>query len=192
MASPDIYQCNLFHIVIPILLAAINFPTDSPKSKHLEKLNLPVIREEYLEAKNVVENTILKVSKGVDSFSKGVSYGFGTAFCHNDLLSGNILISRDGSAEITLIDYEYASYNYVAFDIANHFCEYAGFDGDFKGKYPTQEKRLNFYKNYLKDNYSGTETSLCENLSDDVAFLEGFDYAVLQSTSLAHFLWGIW
>ena len=30
-----------------------------------------------------------------------------------------------------LIDFEYAFYNYRAFDIANHFCEYAGFECDY-------------------------------------------------------------
>ncbi|OMJ11350.1 putative ethanolamine kinase A, partial [Smittium culicis] len=48
------------------------------------------------------------------------------AFCHNDLLSGNVLL--DDSKEqykVTFIDYEYGSYNYRGYDIANHFCEYA-------------------------------------------------------------------
>ena len=28
--------------------------------------------------------------------------------------------------KISFIDFEYVGYNYLAFDIANHFCEYAG------------------------------------------------------------------
>lgn len=44
-------------------------------------------------------------------------------FCHNDLLLANI-IHRNNS--VTFIDYEYAGYNYQAFDIANHFAEFAG------------------------------------------------------------------
>ncbi|XP_047148286.1 probable choline kinase 2 isoform X4 [Vigna umbellata] len=43
-------------------------------------------------------------------------------FCHNDLQYGNIMMDEDTRA-ITLIDYEYASYNPVAYDLANHFCE---------------------------------------------------------------------
>ncbi|XWS23505.1 hypothetical protein CRYUN_Cryun28dG0019800 [Craigia yunnanensis] len=45
-------------------------------------------------------------------------------FCHNDLQYGNIMMDEETRA-ITLIDYEYASYNPVAYDLANHFCEMA-------------------------------------------------------------------
>ncbi len=43
------------------------------------------------------------------------------AFCHNDLLGGNVLFNEE-RGDVVLIDYEYAAGNYVAFDIANHFC----------------------------------------------------------------------
>lgn len=55
----------------------------------------------------------------------GYSFGTKKVFAHNDLLSGNLLLSgEDGAAEkrITIIDFEYASYNYRAWDIANYFC----------------------------------------------------------------------
>lgn len=44
-------------------------------------------------------------------------------FCHNDLLLANV-IYRPGV--VNFIDYEYAAYNYQAFDIGNHFTEFAG------------------------------------------------------------------
>ena len=46
-------------------------------------------------------------------------------FCHNDLLAANIL-EHPGSGELKLIDFEYGGPNYRAFDIANHFNEWAG------------------------------------------------------------------
>lgn len=46
-------------------------------------------------------------------------------FCHNDLLLGNILHKRE-EKKVTFIDFEYADFNYQAFDIANHFAEFAG------------------------------------------------------------------
>lgn len=46
-------------------------------------------------------------------------------FCHNDLLLGNILHEKN-SHSIEFIDFEYAGPNYQAYDIANHFCEFAG------------------------------------------------------------------
>jgi choline/ethanolamine kinase len=61
--------------------------------------------------------------------SAGCRFGTQLVLCHNDLLAGNILLSNSymytaGSMQsfpLTIIDYEYGSYNYRAFDIANHF-----------------------------------------------------------------------
>lgn len=59
------------------------------------------------------------------------------AFTHNDLQYGNVLLCsangeeggiHEGNRESVvacLIDYEYSTFGDVAFDIANHFCEYA-------------------------------------------------------------------
>ena len=46
-------------------------------------------------------------------------------FCHNDLLLANILYDERNHS-IRFIDLEYAGPNYQAYDIANHFCEFAG------------------------------------------------------------------
>lgn len=82
-----------------------------------------------------------------------------TGFCHNDLQYGNIMMDEtDGS--VTIIDYEYASFNPVAFDIANHFCEMtADYHSELPhildySKYPGYAERLQFIQAYLKT--SGT------------------------------------
>lgn len=46
-------------------------------------------------------------------------------FAHNDLLLGNILYD-ESEKKVTFIDYEYADFNYQAYDIGNHFDEFAG------------------------------------------------------------------
>lgn len=46
-------------------------------------------------------------------------------FCHNDLLLANVVVNDSGD-DVTFIDYEYAADSYQAYDIANHFNEYAG------------------------------------------------------------------
>lgn len=43
-------------------------------------------------------------------------------FSHNDLLANNILLV-DGEERVVFIDFEYSSYNYRCFDIANFFEE---------------------------------------------------------------------
>ncbi|KAE8744969.1 hypothetical protein FOCC_FOCC008381 [Frankliniella occidentalis] len=46
-------------------------------------------------------------------------------FCHNDMQEGNILLVKECSPpRLVLIDFEYCSYNYRAFDLANHFIEW--------------------------------------------------------------------
>nr|XP_035935423.1 ethanolamine kinase 2 isoform X3 [Halichoerus grypus] len=45
-------------------------------------------------------------------------------FCHNDLLCKNIIYDST-KGHVRFIDYEYAGYNYQAFDIGNHFNEFA-------------------------------------------------------------------
>lgn len=46
-------------------------------------------------------------------------------FCHNDLLLANVIYNAE-KYSVTFIDYEYSSYNFQAFDIGNHFSEFAG------------------------------------------------------------------
>jgi aminoglycoside phosphotransferase (APT) family kinase protein len=53
------------------------------------------------------------------------SVGSPIVFCHNDLLLANIIHNANKST-VTFIDYEYSNYNYQAFDIGNHFAEFAG------------------------------------------------------------------
>ncbi|GLG97697.1 Choline/ethanolamine kinase [Gryllus bimaculatus] len=52
-------------------------------------------------------------------------------FCHNDLQEGNILLlngdllnEKSEDTRLVLIDFEYCSYNYRGFDMANHFIEW--------------------------------------------------------------------
>ena len=56
-------------------------------------------------------------------------------FCHNDLLIYNIIYNKE-LHKVDFIDYEFADFNYQAFDIGNHFAEFSGVDlmGKFKKK----------------------------------------------------------
>ncbi|KAK1264393.1 hypothetical protein QJS04_geneDACA022935 [Acorus gramineus] len=68
-------------------------------------------------------------------------------FAHNDLLSGNLMFSDD-EEKLYFIDFEYGSYSYRGYDIANHFNEYAGFDCDYN-LYPNKDAQYHFFRNYL-------------------------------------------
>ena len=79
-------------------------------------------------------------------------------FCHNDLLAANIL--WDGK-RIQLIDFEYGGINYLSYDIANHFNEFAGgTDSDATpdySKFPSPQLQRDFCKTYLSSTMSSGE-----------------------------------
>lgn len=108
-------------------------------------------------------------------------------FCHNDLQYGNIMMDEE-SRSITIIDYEYASYNPIAFDIANHFCEMAAnYHSETPhvldySKYPGLEERQRFVYNYLSSAGNLPSDTEVEQLVHDV-----------EKYSLAnHLFWGLW
>jgi ethanolamine kinase len=67
-------------------------------------------------------------------------------FCHNDLGSVNIILSEDSTA-VKFIDYEYGSFNIAVFDLANHFCEYAGNECDWT-RLPDDDQMARFIAAY--------------------------------------------
>lgn len=71
-------------------------------------------------------------------------------FCHNDIHSANIIYNEE-TDKINLIDYEYAGPNYLAFDIANHFCEFAGVENVDYSLYPEESVQKMWIEMYLDE-----------------------------------------
>lgn len=101
-------------------------------------------------------------------------------FCHNDLLAANIIYNPD-SKDVTFIDYEYGSFNFRSFDLANHFCEFAGFDCDYS-LYPSEEFQRAWIREYLLHYDGQADESQVQKVVAEVAV---FNIA-------AHFFWGLW
>ena len=85
-------------------------------------------------------------------------------FSHNDLHQGNILLARPSKRRpildkrVILIDFEYCSYNYRGYDIANHFCEWC-FEYDtpeyphficYEDRFPSRAVQREFIRNYIE------------------------------------------
>lgn len=70
---------------------------------------------------------------------------------HCDLLSGNVIMHPDGNeaGEVSFIDYEYATPAPAAFDLANHFAEWGGFECDYS-VLPTRPQRRAFVREYIQ------------------------------------------
>lgn len=105
------------------------------------------------------------------------------AFCHNDLLVHNIVYNEEKKS-IEFIDYEYAFPNYALYDIANHFCEYAGVEGtpDYSKCMSKDEKWL-FINDYLR---FGKEKEHC-----DTRIASMFKNLPLFEAA-AHLFWSVW
>jgi len=119
-------------------------------------------------------------------------------FCHNDAQYGNILrlaSLEEGVPEhrqIIVVDFEYASQNPAAFDVANHFHEWtANYHGaaphilDFS-RYPTAEERNNFYAAYV----SHSNPSLSED--ERTKMMAALDSQVRAWSPASHLMWGLW
>lgn len=113
-------------------------------------------------------------------------------FCHNDLLLKNIILNKSKKS-VTFIDFEYADFNYQAFDIGNHFCEFAGVDTFDGTLYPEKEFQVQWIRNYLITwyNLNNTSYSMLENSDLDQKVDEL--YVHVNKFSLAsHLLWSLW
>lgn len=110
-------------------------------------------------------------------------------FCHNDLLLKNILYDESQN-KVTFIDFEYSDYNYQAFDIANHFCEFCGVDNFEPSLYPSKDFQLRWLRIYLqKWNSHNDITPTAAELEQSVESL----YDVVSRFALAsHLYWGLW
>ena len=103
-------------------------------------------------------------------------------FCHLDLNLPNILY--DGT-EVHFIDVEYSGCSYAAFDIANHFVEFVGFEEnilDYERWYPDKKFQLSWLRKYF--------AVFTENISE--AQIESTYQLVQQFVLCSHLMWGAW
>jgi len=95
-------------------------------------------------------------------------------FCHNDLLPANIMRNKT-TGHIQLIDFEYGGSNYAAFDMANHFNEYAGGTTAKENgvpdytRFPNPERQKKFCVEYVK------MTKRLESMRSDITDRADYD-----------------
>uniref|UniRef100_A0A0E0IKA3 ethanolamine kinase n=1 Tax=Oryza nivara TaxID=4536 RepID=A0A0E0IKA3_ORYNI len=85
-------------------------------------------------------------------------------------------------APLYFIDFEYGSYSYRGYDIANHFNEYAGYDCDYS-LYPDKNSQYHFFRNYLQPDRP-SEVQL-QDL--DALYVETNTYRLAS-----HIYWALW
>ncbi|KAF7560988.1 hypothetical protein G7046_g3165 [Stylonectria norvegica] len=149
-------------------------------------LALPTDTEAQRERQTVLQKELGEV---VEKLSQRPGLGKnGLVFAHCDLLCANVIIHRkdDAVPTVSFIDYEYATPSPAAFDVANHFAEWAGYDCDYAAV-PTVSQRRVFVEEYVKAYFAHTGEAVDEEeevrkLSDEVDAYRG----------VPGFYWGIW
>lgn len=93
------------------------------------------------------------------------------------------------SGDVKFIDFEYGGVNYIAFDIANHFNEWAGGIENDKGQtdyslFPAEDKQRDFVRTYVQS-ASGSNDVNEDDLNSMMIEVEVFLLA-------NHLYWGLW
>nr|XP_011415406.2 choline/ethanolamine kinase [Crassostrea gigas] len=121
-------------------------------------------------------------------------------FSHNDLQEGNILLKEEKSDDLcerlTIIDWEYCSYNYRGFDLGNHFCEWScdysceayPFYSYHPEDYPSKQTQKAFFQHYLEEQnkYLPNPVKVNDELLQHL-YKEANTFAMTS-----HFFWGLW
>ncbi|KAL0612023.1 Ethanolamine kinase 1, partial [Plecturocebus cupreus] len=104
--------------------------------------------------------------------------GSPVVLCHNDLLCKNI-IYNEKQGDVQFIDYEYSGYNYLAYDIGNHFNEFAGVSDVDYSLYPDRELQSQWLRSYLEayKEFKGFGTEVTEK-EVEILFIQVNQFAL--------------
>jgi len=174
------YLCEALERWMQMLLrknSQISIPVQLDGGKKMRAVSFDDIKEEL----HVVRRALKKSPSPI-------------VFCHNDLQEGNILLPMDvtaGTKELVFIDFEYSSYNYRAFDFANHFCEWtidytleqAPYFTVSPENFPTEQEQATFIGAYLAESgQSDVSVDAVKKVIEETAAF----------VPVSHFLWGVW
>ncbi|RHZ44496.1 putative ethanolamine kinase [Aspergillus thermomutatus] len=160
-------------------------------------LALPTTTEEQRTRRRALQKELERVVHEMDD-GRGLGDD-GLVFAHCDLLCANVIVlppsegptaattSDERAVTVQFIDYEYATPSPAAFDIANHFAEWGGYDCDYS-MMPTRSVRRQFLTEYVKS-YSqfrgipaSSQQEMVDRLYEDVDRFRG----------IPGLYWGVW
>jgi ethanolamine kinase len=156
-------------------------------------LALPCNSPKQKARKELLQNELERSFTDLDNERGPGSGGF--VFGHCDLLSANVIVLPDDPAsassraesekKVAFIDYEYATPCPAAFDIANHFAEWGGYDCDYN-MLPTQSMRRQFLTDYLDSYQAHSDKALSDDMLD--ILVDQVD----RYRGMPGLYWGIW
>lgn len=132
-------------------------------------------------------------------------------FSHNDTQCGNLLLRQldevsvreRAHEQILVIDFEYASANPRAFDIANHFHEWCAdyhhpslsYSLSKHGVYPNESERKRFYKAYLSTDrisHLSLDGDVPEESKEEEERISKLEEEVKIWSPASHVMWSLW
>ncbi|KAH9922009.1 kinase-like protein [Epithele typhae] len=125
-------------------------------------------------------------------------------FSHNDTQYGNLLRMRTlkegqpAHRQIIVVDFEYASPNPAAFDIANHFHEWTtNYHGPNPhlldpARYPSLDERRNFYRAYLTHSAPQSDARSPAVEEVDHQAVQKLEDQVRVWSPASHAMWTVW
>lgn len=160
---------------------------------------LPTTTDKEKEQKQVLQAELDEVSAKLGD-TPGLD-GKDYVFTHCDLLSGNVIMpaidpaSSDKPTEraVNFIDYEYATPGHAAFDIANHFAEWCGFECDHS-HVPSKSQRREFLQQYVAS-YRYHSISDDDTIAVEIDFKKDIQQLYDQVEifrGIPGLYWGIW
>ncbi|XP_028590048.2 ethanolamine kinase 2 isoform X1 [Podarcis muralis] len=161
--------------------------------EHIRQPNIFSLHQEvHIPSLEVLEEEIRWMKEHLSQLRSPI------VFCHNDLLSKNIIYNK-AEGHVRFIDYEYTGYNYQAYDIGNHFNEFAGLNEVDYSLYPSKEIQLQWLRHYLQaykklgqEDLGGGSKSRGESGAVSEEELESLYVQVNQFALASHFLWACW
>ncbi|KAF5286388.1 hypothetical protein FQA39_LY16308 [Lamprigera yunnana] len=186
--QPEIYQLVARHMAY---IHQVKVPETSNKPMLWDKLQhffnlLPNQFSDGTKQKRFEENIIPRqqIQKEISILkTKLIKLNSPIVFTHNDLLLGNIIYTPEKNS-VTFIDLEYSALNYQAFDIGNHFAEFAGVDDVDYSRYPSKELQWNWLRIYLSVLQKDDDISEKE--------VQKLYVQVNQFALISHIFWGLW
>ncbi|KAK4636337.1 putative ethanolamine kinase [Fulvia fulva] len=160
---------------------------------------LPENTDKEKERKSILNVELAEMSSKLGD-TPGID-GKNYVFVHHDLLCGNVIVTEDDESTqnnaterpVTFIDYEYATPGNAAFDIANHFAEFAGYDCEHSAV-PAKSQRKEFIQEYVKS-YRYHSISDNDTTAVDIDFqkdIETLYEQVEQFRGMPGLFWGVW
>ncbi|KAL1973543.1 hypothetical protein VTN31DRAFT_6178 [Thermomyces dupontii] len=158
-------------------------------------LALPASTEQQRARRQALQKEFERI---VEEMDDGTGIGEnGLVFAHCDLLSANVIIlpqssqsSKDRDVEeVHFIDYEYATPSPAAFDIANHFAEWAGYDCDFT-RIPSRSVRREFLAEYVRSYIQHGGKGVSPENEQEV--IDKLLHDVDRYRGIPGFYWGVW